>query len=84
MQLLMLAFHNKREAEKMDKKELEKMLKKIFIDSETNLGRVAKKINTSRQNLDAKLQRGTLRVLEFYEILNMLGYEIEIKKKSDQ
>ena len=68
----------------MDKKELEKMLKKIFIDSETNLGRVAKKINTSRQNLDAKLQRGTLRVLEFYEILNMLGYEIEIKKKSDQ
>lgn len=68
----------------MDKKELEKMLKKIFIDSETNLGRVAKKINTSRQNLDAKLQRGTLRVLEFYEILNMLGYEIEIKKKNDR
>lgn len=84
MQLLMLVFHNKREAEKMDKKELEKMLKKIFIDSETNLGRVAKKINTSRQNLDAKLQRGTLRVLEFYEILNMLGYEIEIKKKNDR
>lgn len=84
MQLLMLAFHNKREAEKMDKKELEKMLKKMFIDSDTNMARVAEKINTSRQNLDAKLQRGTLRVLEFYEILNMLGYEIEIKKKNDQ
>ncbi len=68
----------------MDQKELEKMLKKMFIDSETNMARVAKKINTSRQNLDAKLQRGTLRVLEFYEILNMLGYEIEIKKKNDQ
>ena len=80
----MLAFHNKREAEKMDKKELEKMLKKMFIDSDTNMARVAEKINTSRQNLDAKLQRGTLRVLEFYEILNMLGYEIEIKKKNDQ
>lgn len=84
MQLLMLVFHNKREAEKMDKKELEKMLKKMFIDSDTNMARVAEKINTSRQNLDAKLQRGTLRVLEFYEILNMLGYEIEIKKKNDR
>lgn len=69
---------------KMDKKELEKMLKKMFIDSETNTGRIAKKINTSRQNLEAKFQRGTLRVLEFYEILNILGYEIEIKKKNDQ
>lgn len=68
----------------MDKKELEKMLKKMFIDSDTNMARVAEKINTSRQNLDAKLQRGTLRVLEFYEILNMLGYEIEIKKKNDR
>lgn len=68
----------------MNQKELEKMLKKIFIDSDTNLNRVAKNINTSRQNLDIKLQRGTLRVLEFYNILNLLGYEIEIKKKNDQ
>lgn len=68
----------------MDKKELGKMLKKMFIDSDTNMARVAEKINTSRQNLDGKFQRGTLRVLEFYEILDILGYEIEIKKKNDQ
>lgn len=68
----------------MDKKELEKMLKKMFIDSDIKMIRVAEKMDISRQNLNAKLKSGSLRVLDFYDILNILGYEVEIKKKNDQ
>lgn len=64
--------------------DFEKMMKKFFIDADTNTARVAKILGTSRQNFGTKIKNGSLKTIEFYEILDMLGYEIEIKKKSDQ
>lgn len=64
--------------------DFEKMMKKFFIDANTNTARVAKMLGTSRQNFSTKIKNGSLRTIEFFDILDMLGYEIEIKKKNDQ
>lgn len=68
----------------MENKDFYKFVRSVFLKADTNVSRVAEKIGTSKQNLHRKLTTGTLKAIEFFDILDVLGYEIEIKKKSDQ
>ena len=68
----------------MDNKDFYKFVRSIFLKADTNVARVAEKAGTSKQNLHRKLTTGTLRTIEFLDILDMLGNKIEIKKKNDQ
>lgn len=59
-------------------------IKKIMIDEKETVTSLAKKLNTSQQNLDAKMRRNNFRISDLEEILNALGYELEINfKKRD-
>lgn len=68
----------------MENKDFYKFIRSIFLKADTNVSRVAEKFGTSKQNLHRKITTGTLKTIEFIDILDMLGYEIEIKKKIDQ
>ncbi|EJU19781.1 DNA-binding helix-turn-helix domain protein [Peptoanaerobacter stomatis] len=57
------------------------IIKKLLIDKKLTQAELAKKINSSPQNLTNKLNRGDFRVSEFAEMLDILGYEIKIEKK---
>lgn len=68
----------------MENKDFYKFIRSIFLKADTNVSRVAVKLGTSKQNLHRKLTTGTLKATEFLDIIDMLGYEIEIKKKNDR
>ena len=57
---------------------IEKEIKKLLIEEELSVKDLANKINTSQQNLDAKLKRKNLRIKEIEEISEVLGYEFKI------
>ena len=60
------------------------LIKKLFEQADTNGRQVAISLGTSPQNLNKKIRTASLKTIEFFDILDMLGYEIEIKKKNDQ
>lgn len=66
----------------MEKEKFKKDLRKLFIESGTTERQVALKLGIAQQNLNRKINSGTVRAIEFLDILDMLGYEIEIKKKN--
>ena len=68
----------------MENKDFYRFIRSVFLKADTNISRVAERLGTSKQNLHRKITTGTLKTIEFIDILDMLGYEIEIKKKSDQ
>ena len=60
------------------------LIKKLFEQADTNGRQVAISLGTSPQNLNKKIRTASLKTIEFFDILDMLGYEIEIKKKNDR
>ena len=56
-----------------------KMVKKILIDEDMNMGQLADKLDTSQQNLSAKLKRNNPSLNEMQEIADALGYELKIE-----
>lgn len=68
----------------MTTEQFKKDLRKLFIEAGTTERQVALKLGIAQQNLNRKINSGTVRAIEFLDILDMLGYEIEIKKKKDQ
>ncbi len=60
------------------------LIKKLFEQADTNGRQVAIRLGTSPQNLNKKIRTASLKTIEFFDILDMLGYEIEIKKKNNQ
>lgn len=60
------------------------LIKKLFEQADTNGRQVAICLGTSPQNLNKKIRTASLKTIEFFDILDLLGYEIEIKKKNDQ
>lgn len=56
-----------------------KELKKLLIDESQTVTALAKKLNTSQQNLDAKLKRNNLKVSDLEKILDALGYDLKIE-----
>lgn len=65
----------------MDKGEFKRLWKHFLIDigkSETDL---AKEIGKAQQNLNRSITNGSIRFVEFVNILEKYGYTIEIKKR---
>lgn len=65
----------------MDKGEFKRLWKHFLIDigkSETDL---ANEIGKAQQNLNRSITNGSIRFVEFVNILEKYGYTIEIKKR---
>lgn len=58
---------------------IEKEIKKILIEKDMLLKDLAEKLGVSYQNLYKKMQRNNFRISELEEILNALGYDLELK-----
>ena len=58
---------------------IEKEIKKILIEKDMLLKDLEEKLGVSYQNLYNKMQRNNFRVSELEEILNVLGYDLELK-----
>lgn len=62
---------------------IEKEIKKILIDENLNVSKLANLLNTSSQNLTAKLKRNNLKLNDIQEIANALGYHVVISFKKN-
>lgn len=65
--------------------DVERELRKILIDEDKTIGYLAEKLGVSNQNLSAKFRRNNFRIKEVEEMLDLLGYDLEIKinKRND-
>lgn len=54
-------------------------IRKLMIDENQTVTGLAKKLNTSQQNLDAKLKRNNLKISDLENILDALGYDLKIE-----
>ncbi|MDU1279234.1 MAG: helix-turn-helix transcriptional regulator [Clostridium sp.] len=59
--------------------DISKEIKKIMIDENINISKLAEKIGTSQQNLSAKLKRNNPNIKDLEEIAKSLGYELKIE-----
>lgn len=64
-------------------KDFDKTVKKLLIDNDIQLNQVAHKLGESPQNLNGKLNRETIRLVDAEKILDAIGYELTINKKKD-
>ena len=64
---------------------IEKEIRKILLDEDIEIKELASRLNTSQQNISAKLKRNNFTVKDVGKILNVLGYELKIEfiKKND-
>ena len=64
---------------------IEKEIRKILLDEDIEIKELASRLNTSQQNISAKLKRNNFTVKDVGKILNVLGYELKIEfiKKTD-
>ena len=58
---------------------IEKEIRKILLDEDIEIKELARRLNTSQQNISAKLKRNNFTTKDIEKILNVLGYEIKIK-----
>lgn len=58
---------------------ISKEIKKILIDEDLNQADLAERLNTSQQNMNAKLKRDNFSNKEMQEIAEALGYELKIE-----
>jgi hypothetical protein len=72
----------------MNTEELKRMVKSYVVAKGYTFDKLAEELNKryslneSRANLSNKLKRGTLRYIELVQILDVLGYSIEIKNNA--
>ena len=57
-------------------------IKIILLERNMTIKELAEKLGTSGNNLSNKLRNKTFRVSELAEIMDILGYDIYLKKKS--
>lgn len=62
-------------------KNFEKTVKKILIDKDLSIQKLADILGESKQNLSQKLKRDSIKLLDVEKILNALDYDIIIKKR---
>ena len=64
---------------------IEKEIRKILLDEDIEIKELASRLNTSQQNISAKLKRNNFTVKDVEKILDVLGYELKIEfiKKTD-
>lgn len=58
---------------------IEKEIRKILLDEDVEIKELASRLNTSQQNISAKLKRNNFTVKDIEKILDVLGYEIKIE-----
>lgn len=58
---------------------IDKEIKKILIDEGLTIKEIALKIGTSQQNISAKLKRNNPTIKDLEEILNAIGYKLEMR-----
>ena len=58
---------------------IEKEIKKILLDEDIEIKELARRLNTSQQNISAKLKRNNFTTKDIEKILNVLGYELKIE-----
>ena len=65
---------------------IEKEIRKILLDEDIEIKELASRLNTSQQNISAKLKRNNFTVKDVEKILDALGYEVKIEfiKKMQQ
>ena len=64
----------------MNKEDLQKLWKKILIDEGVSEAEFWRSHGISQPTGNRKLREGTVKYIEFVNILNSLGYRVEIKK----
>lgn len=65
----------------MNKRYLKRLWRGFLFDVDKTETQVADELNTSPQNINNKINKGTMRLLEFWDILDKNGYTIKIEKK---
>lgn len=58
---------------------IEKEIRKILLDEDIEIKELASRLNTSQQNISAKLKRNNFTVKDVEKILDVLGYELKIE-----
>ena len=58
---------------------IEKEIRKILLDEDIEIKELARGLNTSQQNISAKLKRNNFTVKDVEKMLNVLGYELKIE-----
>ena len=64
----------------MNKEDLQKLWKKILIDEGVSEAEFWRSRCISQPAGNRKLREGTVKYIEFVNILNSMGYQVEIKK----
>lgn len=68
---------------------IKNLLKKLLIDENLTITELLRRVNERHdrkeliQNFDRKINSGTMKFDEAEEVLDVLGYELVVKKKSD-
>ena len=58
---------------------IEKEIKKILLDEDIEIKELARRLNTSQQNISAKLKRNNFTTKDIEKILNVVGYDLKIQ-----
>ena len=58
---------------------IEKEIRKILLDEDIEIKELARRLNTSQQNMSAKLKRNNFTIKDIEKILNVLGYDLKIQ-----
>ena len=58
---------------------IEKEIRKILLDEDIEIKELARRLNTSQQNISAKLKRNNFTTRDIEKILNVLGYDLKIE-----
>ena len=58
---------------------IEKEIRKLLLDEDIEIKELASRLNTSQQNISAKLKRNNFTVKDVEKILDVLGYELKIE-----
>ena len=58
---------------------VEKEIRKILLDEDVEIKELARRLNTSQQNMSAKLKRNNFTTKDIEKILDVLGYELKIE-----
>lgn len=58
---------------------IEKEIRKILLDEDIEIKELARRLNTSQQNISAKLKRNNFTTKDIEKILDVLGYELKIE-----
>lgn len=66
----------------MTHEELKKAYRKMLIDAGVSERQLAESLGVSSQSLNQKMNRGSIKLLEFADLINRLGFEMKFEEFS--